>query len=138
MAIYMMHMCNFHVSMLNDVMVDHVTPRCALIRICRLLLCYGASEVSWFVFTCVCCRLLYVCIHSSSALRLRGPRSVCMVSSPCERVVSRWDSEHHQWLLLDGIGECSPSLAVSGLCIIQALVHVCATKLASTFLQVYP
>ena len=39
-----------------------------------------------------------------------------------------------QWLLLDGTGECNPPLAVSGLCIIQAVVHVCATKLASTFL----
>ena len=36
-----------------------------------------------------------------------------------------------------GVGECSPPLPVSCLCILQTLVHVCANKLARTFLHVY-
>ena len=61
---------------------------------------------AWFVL------VIYVCMHSSSkACRLlttsaSHPRSVPMVSSPCARFVRRWTSEHHQWSLLDGIGEC--------------------------------
>ena len=71
---------------------------------------------AWFAL------VIYVCMHlSSKACRLlttsaSHPRSVRMVSSPCARFVRRWTSEHHQWSLLDGIGECSPPLAVSCLC----------------------
>ena len=49
------------------------------------------------------------CMHSSCrllAMSASRPPSVRMVSSPCA----------HQWPLLDGIGECSPPLAVSCLC----------------------
>ena len=119
-----------------DVMIHHMTQRCALIRVyragplSRVRLSEGAGTAkssrygqercfalkAWFVL------VIYVCKHSSSkACRLlttsaSRPRSVPMVSSPCARFVRRWTSEHHQWSLLDGIGECSPPLAVSCLC----------------------
>ena len=99
-------------------MIPHMTQRCALIRVYRR--CYGQERCfapkAWFVL------VIYVCMHSSSkACRLlttsaSRPRSVPMVSSPCARFVRRWTSEHHLWSLLDGIGECSPPLAVSCLC----------------------
>ena len=79
--------------------------------------------------------VIYVCMHlSSKACTLlttfaSRPQSVRMVSSPCTHFIRRWTSEHHQWALLVGL----VSVAQFYVCvIIQALVHGCATKLAST------
>ena len=97
-------------------MTYHVTQRCALIRMCREvkpLLCYGQERCSE-VFLTRPVFVIYVCMHSSfKACRLLTTsasrhRSVHKVSSPC----ARSSVDGPQRPLLDGIGECSPPLAV--------------------------
>ena len=93
-------------------MIHHVTQRCALIRMCRevsraVAIAMDKNAVAKF------CSQGLVCVSDLCSKACRPlttsasrPRSVRMVSSPCA----------HQWPLLDGIGECSPPLAVSCLC----------------------
>ena len=93
----------------NDVMIHHMTQRCALIRVYREVeplrqeRCFALK--AWFVLVCMHSSSKACSLLTTSASR---PRRVRMVSSPCARLVRRWTSEHHQWSLLDGIGECSP------------------------------
>ena len=100
-------------------MIHHMTQRCALIGICREvepLLCYGQERCSEVFSQGLVVLVIYVCMH----FVLKACR---LLTTPVLEVCA-WSAVHAhassvdgpQWPLLDGIGECSPPLAVSCLC----------------------